>query len=236
MALKLLLVDGDATVPALMALVLEPLECEIRGFCDPRLAAAQLEAESFDAALIDLELAGMSGLEFAESVRASARNRSIPLVLMSDPGQGEAALRHEYAGADLGIHFYLAKPFTPERLYGIYYALRRAIGREKRHFPRVPLRLPVACRADGREYELYSLDLSQGGMCLTAASGDAVLPKTLELEFFLPHTHERVRCRAQVLRQGPADALGVEFFGVPPEIEALLQRQIDESLRAAAGA
>lgn len=235
MPLKILLVDDDAVVPALMALVLEPLECEFRDFRDAREAAAHLESESFDGAFVDLDLPSLSGLDLAARIRSSARNRSIPIVLMSDPGKGEVALRHEYAGADLGIHFYLAKPFTPERLYSVYYALRRAIGREKRHFPRVALRLPVACRADDREFELFSLDLSQGGMCLTAG-GDSALPKTLELEFLLPRLQRRIKCRAQVLRQGPADALGVEFFGVPPETQLLLQQQVNESLRAVAGA
>lgn len=235
MRLKLLLIDHDALTPALVAVALEPLECEVRAFREAREAAALLESESFDAAIIDMEMPGMSGLELAGRIRSSARNRSIPIVLMSNPVQGEAALREEYGGTDLGIHFYLAKPFTPERLYSIYYALRRAIGREKRHFPRVPLRLPVSCRADGQVFELFSLDLSLGGMCLTAG-GDLNLPKTLELEFTLPRATEPIRCRAQVLRQGPADSLGVEFFAVSAEMQTMLQRQVDEALRAAAGA
>lgn len=235
MALKILLVDEDAVVPALLALVLEPLDCQFRSHRDPREALAQLEIESFDAAFVDLDLPTLSGLELASAIRAGARNRSIPIVLMSDPARGELTLRQEYAGSDLGIHFYLAKPFTPERLYGIYYALRRAMGREKRHFPRVPLRIPVACRSDDRAFELFSLDLSQGGMCLTAG-GDMELPKTLELEFQLPRDEQTLRCRAQVLRRGPADSLGVEFFGLSPEARQTLQRQVTEALRAAAGA
>src|SRR5579872_3291443 len=131
MRLKLLLIDHDALTPALVAVALEPLECEVRAFREAREAAALLESESFDAAIIDMEMPGMSGLELAGRIRSSARDRSIAIVLMRNAVQGEAALRGVYGGTELVIDLYLPTHRTPERLYSIYRALLRQIWPEK---------------------------------------------------------------------------------------------------------
>ncbi|WP_114394489.1 chemotaxis protein CheW [Oleisolibacter albus] len=67
--------------------------------------ALQESGEQFDVIISDIEMPGMSGLEFAEAVRASARWANVPLVALSS----HATPRDLDRGRQAGFNDYVAK-------------------------------------------------------------------------------------------------------------------------------
>jgi len=73
-------------------------------------ALAALARRRYDLVLLDVTLAGMSGIETARRIRASTRGARIPIVGMS--GHGDAAAAARKAGMDA----FLVKPVSPRAL------------------------------------------------------------------------------------------------------------------------
>jgi len=65
-----------------------------------------------DLILLDLLLPGMDGLEVCRRLKADARTRSIPLIMLTAKGE-EADI---VAGLELGADDYVTKPFSPRVL------------------------------------------------------------------------------------------------------------------------
>jgi two-component system phosphate regulon response regulator PhoB len=65
-----------------------------------------------DLILLDLLLPGMDGLEVCRRLKADARTRSIPLIMLTAKGE-EADI---VAGLELGADDYITKPFSPRVL------------------------------------------------------------------------------------------------------------------------
>ncbi|WP_026379184.1 hybrid sensor histidine kinase/response regulator [Afifella pfennigii] len=74
----------------------------------------RLERTAYDLVVMDVRMAGMSGLEAVRRIRAGTalRLRQTPIVLTTADGREEAAR----AAAEAGANAFLAKPFTSEAL------------------------------------------------------------------------------------------------------------------------
>ena len=78
-----------------------------------------------DLVILDWMLPGMSGIEYARRLRAEARTRELPIILLT----ARSEERDKVAGLDAGADDYLAKPFQTEELIARLRALiRRASG------------------------------------------------------------------------------------------------------------
>jgi two-component system chemotaxis response regulator CheY len=71
-----------------------------------------LPRERFDLVLVDINMPDIHGLEVIKLIRASPRQRSVPVIVISS----EASPRDRERGLALGADLWLAKPFTPEQL------------------------------------------------------------------------------------------------------------------------
>jgi two-component system response regulator PhoP len=110
----------------------------------------------FDAAVVDLGLPGLSGLDIIRQLRT--KGSRLPILILTARGRWENKVEGLEAGAD----DYLTKPFQPEELRArIKALLRRAGGAAQDRVRCGPLELDVAAQAvtlNGSEVELTSFE------------------------------------------------------------------------------
>jgi two-component system CheB/CheR fusion protein len=110
-ALRLLVVEDDPDIRRSLVGLLELDDHAVRAVADGMAALAALDAEAFDAALLDIGLPGLDGYELARRIRA--RPRPAPY-LVALTGYGRDADRAATAAAGFDAH--LTKPFAPDDL------------------------------------------------------------------------------------------------------------------------
>ena len=121
MTARLLLIDDDARLVAMIGDYLRGNGFSVESA--PTLAAGRncLRHGQFDALLLDLMLPDGDGLDLTRELRADARLRRLPLLMLS--ARGEALDR--VVGLELGADDYLPKPFEPRELLARVKALLR---------------------------------------------------------------------------------------------------------------
>ncbi|HET9977798.1 MAG TPA: response regulator transcription factor [Burkholderiaceae bacterium] len=121
MTSRLLLIDDDARLAAMVGDYLRGAGFEIE--VAPTLAAGRerLAANAFDALLLDLMLPDGDGLAFTRALRADARTRRLPLLMLTARGEPMDRI----VGLELGADDYLPKPFEPRELLARVKALLR---------------------------------------------------------------------------------------------------------------
>jgi CheY-like chemotaxis protein len=112
--LRLLLVDDDPGLRALLRATLDAVDIEFEDAEDAVAAAEAIRQRPPDAIVLDVNLPGMDGLAFCAQLKRNRRTKDIPIIVLSgsDGGSAEAALE---AGADS----FLRKPFSPLELLAI---------------------------------------------------------------------------------------------------------------------
>jgi HD domain/PilZ domain len=107
--------------------------------------------------------------------------------------------------------------------------LRGTILREKRRTVRLPLVVEVACRSDGKQYILKSVNICEGGMLLEDAGGVKV-GTVLNLDFVFPETASALSLRATAVRRDLPNRVAVAFQGLArgsrEAIESYITRRI----------
>jgi len=84
-------------------------------------ALALARAQSFDAAILDVMLPGMSGLEVCRALRAATETAELPIIMVT----ARAEETDRIVGLDIGADDYVAKPFSPNELVARIRALMR---------------------------------------------------------------------------------------------------------------
>ena len=110
MSQKLLLVEDDATVAQVVAGLLESQGHRVKHVAHGLAALAEIAAQAFDAALLDLDLPGIDGLTLAQLMRQKGFAR--PLVAVTARADAEAEAQTQQAGFDA----FLRKPVTGDML------------------------------------------------------------------------------------------------------------------------
>ena len=136
-------------------------------------ALGKLVTERPDAIIVDVNLPGMSGIEFLQL--RPIRESGVPVVAVSGvatESQARECLR-------LGAVDFVGKPLPFERLQEVLtylepHALDRKLGdgagarQDRRHHPRAPLTVPVrVVEYGGAEWQAQSVDVSIGGIRLS---------------------------------------------------------------------
>jgi len=106
-----LVAEDDADVCALLARVIEPM-ASVRAVHDGETALEAARSERFDAIVSDYMLPGIDGLELVRKLRARARTRRIPILVISGHDRATLLEHAREAGADA----FLRKPFTLKQL------------------------------------------------------------------------------------------------------------------------
>ena len=108
----ILVVDDDDRSRELMRIVLRHAGYRVVAAPGPQAAIALLATERPDAALVDLLMPGMSGLEFCRWVRGRPEFGSLRFVLLTGMDTEETRQEAREAGADAVV----TKPFDRLRL------------------------------------------------------------------------------------------------------------------------
>ena len=152
---RLLLIDDDARLTAMVGEYLGAAGYSVVSAGSLAAGRRQLQAESFDALVLDLMLPDGDGLELCSEVRASPRTRGLPLLMLT--ARGEPLDR--IVGLELGADDYLPKPFEPRELLARVKALLRRAqpqsGDEVLRFGRLEIDLGERiARLDGKPCDL----------------------------------------------------------------------------------
>jgi response regulator RpfG family c-di-GMP phosphodiesterase len=112
--LRLLLVDDDPGLRALLRATLDAVDVEMEDAEDALTALAAIRQRRPDAIVLDVNLPGMDGLALCRQLKNDPATTEIPIVVLSgsEGGTAEAAL-------ESGAESFLRKPFSPLELLAI---------------------------------------------------------------------------------------------------------------------
>jgi len=120
---KILVVDDERAVRESLRRALELEGYEVELACDGGEALGRLALEpSVDAAILDILMPGVDGLEVCRRLRASAN--PVPVLMLT----ARAEVDNRVAGLDAGADDYLPKPFALAELLARLRALLRRAG------------------------------------------------------------------------------------------------------------
>jgi DNA-binding response OmpR family regulator len=153
---RLLLIDDDARLSTMVGDYLRGHGFEVD--CAGSLGAGRerLRHGRYDALLLDLMLPDGDGLDLTRELRADARWRRLPLLMLTARGEPMERI----VGLELGADDYLPKPFEPRELLARVKALLRralpeAAAGEVLSFGRLEIDLGARqARLDGRPCDL----------------------------------------------------------------------------------
>ncbi len=153
---RVLLIDDDARLFELLRAYLGQNEVALAHASDGPRGLVMLDAESFDAVLLDVMMPGMDGLEVCRRIRARSNT---PILMLT--ARGDEADR--VVGLELGADDYVPKPFSPRELLARLRAvLRRSRPQSVAERIQVgPVAIDAATRevkVEGRAVELTGLE------------------------------------------------------------------------------
>lgn len=141
---RVLLVDDNSTNRRVLRLMLESWGVEVDEAVDPGLGLQRAARESYDAALLDFQMPGMTGVEMATALRSLPNSKDLPLILLSSITGAPAQ------GAESQFFCRMLKPVREATLFD-QLGLLFSGGRERRKsdarnspISKVPLRILVA--------------------------------------------------------------------------------------------
>ena len=118
---KLLLIDDDARLTTMVGDYLRRNGYEVDAAGSLASGRERLRGGSYDALLLDLMLPDGDGLDLTRELRADARLRRLPLLMLTARGEPMDRI----VGLELGADDYLPKPFEPRELLARVKALLR---------------------------------------------------------------------------------------------------------------
>ncbi len=127
---RILLIDDDADLCALMADFFKENDIEVAFANDGRTGLARALGESFDLLILDVMLPFLNGFQVLEQVR---RRSAVPIIMLT----ARIEERDRVAGLNAGADDYLPKPFGPEELLARIRAVLRRAG--KLHLAAAPI-------------------------------------------------------------------------------------------------
>ncbi len=202
MSPTVLVVEDEPAILELIKVNLVDAGYEVQGAPDAETAQALLRASLPDLVLLDWMLPGQSGLALARELRASARTKELPIIMVT----ARTDEADKVAGLEAWVDDYVTKPFSPRELKArIKSVLRR--------------RAPEAAQ---EPLTVGALTLDPATHRVTADGQPVPLGPTefRLLRFFLARP-ERVHSRAQLLDQVWGDQVYIEERTVDVHIRRL---------------
>jgi CheY-like chemotaxis protein len=229
MKIKVMAVDDDPVSLHLLMSLLESYGYEVLATGNSSDAWKLLGAEKVDGLFVDLRMPCLDGFELTRLVRTSKLNGQIPIVMLTASDDGETMRK----GFDVGISFFLGKPFTRERVHKLLGAIKGSMAREQQRYVRLPLQMTVGCswgyQAAGH-FKSQCQNISEGGMRFGALNGVEV-GQGVSLAFTLPDIGQKLSLNGQVVRKLPDGGIGMKFIGLLPRERSHLQRYISGCLK-----
>lgn len=106
---RILLAETDGVSARALRHRLERDALDVAEYQDGYAALRAIETEKFDAALIDIRVAGVAGFEILRTVRASAgTDAALPIIILCWPGNDSALVR----AFDMGANDVIERPYS----------------------------------------------------------------------------------------------------------------------------
>jgi two-component system, OmpR family, phosphate regulon response regulator PhoB len=199
---RILIVEDEPAIAELIAVNLKHNGFQPIWAIDAEVAQRELNEVLPDVILLDWMLPGESGLALARRWRASARTKTVPILMLT--ARGDEADR--VAGLDAGADDYIVKPFSPRELL----ARIRAVLRR-----RVP-------EATGGLVKMGDLQLDADTHRVSLADKPLKIgPTEFKLLHFFMHHPERVHSRGALLDKVWGDHVYIEERTVDVHVKRL---------------
>ncbi len=202
MPAHILVVEDEPAIQELIGVNLEQAGQRAVMADSAEQALESIREELPDLVLLDWMLPGQSGLELARRLRADARTKALPIIILTARGDEEDKLR----GLETGADDYITKPFSVKELQ----ARIRAVLRR-----RAPENTDDVIDYHGLRLDPASHRVTGKGRELTMGPTEFRL-----LHFFMTHS-DRVYSRAQILDQVWGDHVFIEERTVDVHIRRL---------------
>jgi two-component system phosphate regulon response regulator PhoB len=197
-----LVVEDEPAIVELLKFTLDDAGYEVREASDAAAAARAIARRLPDLVLLDWMLPGQSGPAFARQLRADARTRELPIIMVT--ARTEEA--DKVAGLEAWVDDYVTKPFSPRELKARIQAVLRR-------------RAPEAVQQTLRVGRLM---LDGAAHRISAAGNEIALgPTEFKLLRFLMTRPDRVLSRAQLLDGVWGDHVYIEERTVDVHIRRL---------------
>ena len=205
---RILIVEDEPAIAELIAVNLKHNGFQPIWALDAETAQRELNEILPDVILLDWMLPGESGLALARRWRASARTKTVPILMLT--ARGDEADR--VAGLDAGADDYIVKPFSPRELL----ARIRAVLRR-----RVP-------EATGGLVKMGDLQLDADTHRVSLADKPLKIgPTEFKLLHFFMHHPERVHSRGALLDKVWGDHVYIEERTVDVHVKRLRESLSD---------
>jgi len=199
---RVLVVDDERAIREMVCLALSSEGYQCLEASDAHKAEAMMRDQRPDMILLDWMMPGVSGVDFARSLRRKDDTRDIPIIMLTAKVEEEDMIR----GLDSGADDYLTKPFsTRELIARIKALLRRTEG-----------------HAENTVLQASSLQLDMAAHRVSCKGNMVDLgPTEFKLLKFFMENPERVYSREQVLNNVWGDNVYVEERTVDVHIRRL---------------
>jgi putative nucleotidyltransferase with HDIG domain len=120
--IRVMVIDDDDTVREVLSEVLTRRGWDVDAYASAESALAAMESKSYDVALADINMPGLSGMDFLQMARES--HPEVPVVMIT----GYPSIDKAVEAMKTGASDFIAKPFKSEELEII---VRKAVGSSK---------------------------------------------------------------------------------------------------------
>jgi CheY-like chemotaxis protein len=107
---KILVVDDQVAVAAMIRFLLTRAGCETQGALDAKTALRLAQTQVFDLITLDVEMPGTSGFDLFRRLRQIPRLTGTPIVFVA----GNASIENQQRGLDLGAVDFIEKSFDTQ--------------------------------------------------------------------------------------------------------------------------
>ena len=221
MSLQALVFCADEKVVRVLRRVLSELEIGLELCADAESAIHKLTRRRFEAVIVDCADPRI-GSRVLRSARSAPVNKRAVAVAIVGAQSGVGGAR------DLGAHFVLYQPLSPERAKTSFRAVRALMKRERRRNARVAVETPITIQVDdgAGQMRAVSSDIGEGGMAIQLAHR----PKNIgavTVQFSLPGTQDKIECSAEVAWENPGRQVGLRFQDLAPAMRDCLNAWLE---------
>jgi CheY-like chemotaxis protein len=107
---KILVVDDQMAVAAMIRFLLARAGCETQGALDAKTALQLVQTQAFDLITLDLEMPSLNGFDLFKRLKEIPHLAETPIVFVA----GNASIENQQRGLDLGAADFIEKPFDTQ--------------------------------------------------------------------------------------------------------------------------
>ena len=221
MSLHALVFCADEKAVRVLRRVLSELEIGMELCADAESAIHKLTRRRFEAVIVDCADPATASRVLRSARSAPCNKRAVSVAIVG-------ALTSLGGARDLGAHFVLHQPLSPERAKTSFRAVRALMKRERRRNARIAVETPVTVQVNDGAGQLraVSSDIGEGGMAIQLAHRPQKIG-SLSLQFSLPGTQDNIECAGEVAWESPGRQVGLRFLNLAPAMRDQLNAWLE---------